>query len=139
MALETTVEQVDGSPPVTVLALDGELDATTYERLIDTVRQAYEGGTRNLVLDLSGLDFVSSSGLVAVHSAMRIMRGETPPDVEEGWQALREIHQEAEDGTVHANLRLCGVQDGVQKVLDRTGLAPLLPSYADRASAVASF
>lgn len=139
MALETTVEQVDGTPPVTVVGLDGELDGTSYERLIDIVRQAYDAGARNVVLDLSRLTFVSSSGLVAVHSAMRLMRGETPPDLEQGWEALRAIRDEVDDGRVHANLRLCGAQEGVQKVLDRTGLGPLLPSYPDRDAAIASF
>ena len=139
MALETTVEQVDGPMPVTVVTLDGELDGASYERVIDTVRQAYEGGARNLVLDLSKLEFISSSGLVALHSAMRLMRGEAPPDTEQGWEALRAIRDEVEDGKIHANLRVCGTQEGVQKVLDRTGLGPLLPSYPDRASAIAAF
>ena len=139
MALETTVEQHDGPPPVTVVALEGELDGTTYERVIDIVRKAYEGGARNLVLDVSNLTFVSSSGLVAVHSAMRIMRGEAPPDLEQGWQALRAIGDEVDAGVVASHLRLAGEQEGVQKVLDRTGLGPLLPSYPDRASAIASF
>lgn len=139
MALDTTVEQVDGPPPVTVVTLDGELDGTTYERVIDVVRRAYEGGARNLVLDVSKLTFVSSSGLVAVHSAMRIMRGEAPPDLEQGWEALRALRDEVDAGVVHSNLRLAGEQDGVQKVLDRTGLGPLLPSYPDRAAAIASF
>src|SRR5918993_3855110 len=139
MALETTVEQVDGPTPVTVVALDGELDGASYERVIDTVRQAYEGGARNLVLDLSKLEFISSSGLVALHSAMRLMRGEAPPDTEQGWEALRAIRDEVEDGKMHTSLRVCGTQEGVQKVLDRTGLGPLLPSYPDRASAIAAF
>ena len=38
MVLRTTVEQADGPVPVTILALDGELDASSYERVIDTVR-----------------------------------------------------------------------------------------------------
>jgi anti-anti-sigma factor len=139
MALDSTVEQVDGPPPVTVVTLDGELDGTTYERVIDIVRDAYQRGTRNLVLDVSKLTFVSSSGLVAVHSAMRIMRGEAPPDLEEGWAALRAIRDEVESGTTASNLRLAGEQESVQKVLDRTGLGPLLPSYPDRAAAIASF
>ena len=30
-----------------------------------------------------------------------------------------------------------GVQDAIQKVLDRTGLGPLIPTYPDRAAALA--
>jgi len=139
MALQTTVEQVEGPVPVTVIALDGELDGSTYERVIDSVRKVYESGGRRLLLDLTNLQFISSAGLVAMHSSMRMMRGEAPPDPEHGWEALRAIQSEVEDGTVQANLRLCGTQDAVQKVLDRTGLGPLLPSYPDRATALAAF
>jgi anti-anti-sigma factor len=139
MALQTTVEQVEGPVPVTILALDGELDGASYERVIDAVRGIYEGGGRHLLMDLTNLQFISSSGLVAMHSSMRMMRGEAPPDPEEGWGALHAIGAEVAEGAVQANLRLCGTQDAVQKVLDRTGLGPLIPTYPDRATALAAF
>lgn len=139
MALQTTVEYVEGRVPVTIVALDGELDATNFEKVIDTVRGAYEAGGRHLLLDLTALSFISSSGLVAIHAAMRLTRGEAPPDPEQGWEALRAMRDDVEAGTVVSNLRLCGTQGAVRKVLDRTGLGALIPSYPDRASAVASF
>ena len=137
MALQTTVEQVDGPEPVTILTLDGELDAAAFEGVIDTVRGMYDAGTRILVLDLTGLWFISSSGLVAIHAAMRLMRGEAAPDTEQGWVALRAVQQEADAGQISTALRLVGVQDAIQKVLDRTGLGPLIPTYRDRAAALA--
>ena len=137
MALQTTVEQVDGPEPITVLTLDGELDAAAFEGVIDTVRGMYDAGTRVLVLDLTGLWFISSSGLVAIHAAMRLMRGEAAPDTEQGWVALRSVRQEADAGQVSTALRLVGVQNTIQKVLDRTGLGPLIPTYRDRAAALA--
>jgi serine/threonine-protein kinase RsbW len=139
MALQTTVEQTQGRVPVTILALDGELDASTFEGVIDSVRDIYDGGGRHLVLDLSGLEFISSSGLVALYSALRIMRGEAPPDLEHGWAALRAMNDETEVGAAQMNVRLCGTQEEVQKVLDRTGLGGLFPSHPDQASAVAAF
>ena len=78
MALQTTVEHVDGPEPVTVLTLEGELDAAAFEGVIDTVRGMYDAGTRILVLDLTGLWFISSSGLVAIHAAMRRLPSSTP-------------------------------------------------------------
>jgi anti-anti-sigma factor len=137
MALQTTVEQVDGPEPITVLTLDGELDGTAFEGVIDTVRGLYDAGTRVLVMDLTRLWFISSSGLVAIHAAMRLMRGEAAPDTEQGWVALRAVQQEADAGQVSTALRLVGVQDAIKKVLDRTGLGPLIPTYRDRAAALA--
>jgi hypothetical protein len=38
MAMQTTVERVEGRVPVTVMSLSGELDASNYLRLVDDVR-----------------------------------------------------------------------------------------------------
>ena len=84
MALETSVEQASGRVPITVVALDGELDASNFTALIEQVRGLYDAGTRHLLLDLTGLRFMASSGLVALHSIVRLMHGEPPPDPEAG-------------------------------------------------------
>lgn len=139
MALHTTVEHADGRVPVVVLTLAGELDASSYEGVIASVRDIYANGGRHLVMDISELTFIASSGLVALHSSLRLMRGEDPPDPEYGWAAMRAVSNEVSDATPQTNIRLSGTQSAIQKVLDRTGLAALFPSYPDRAAAIAAF
>jgi anti-anti-sigma factor len=126
VAMTIDVEDLGGSPAVSVVALDGELDASNYEQVIGIVRDAYARGARGLVLDLSKLTFMASSGLFALHSAFRIMRGETPPDPEAGWGALHEVSRDHDEPA--ANVR----------VLERTGMGQLFPVDADRDTAVAS-
>lgn len=138
MALDTTVEQVDGATPVTVMALDGELDASNFEDLVRQVQDLYEAGTRSLVLDLSGLRFMASSGLVALHSIVRVLRGEAPDDPDAGWQALHDVGLDASGDQAQSQVQLCSVQPGVRRVLDRTGLHRLFRIHEDRASAVAA-
>lgn len=138
MALDTTVEQVDGDPPLTVLALAGELDASNFASLVSEVQGLYAAGTRRLVLDLSELRFMASSGLVALHSIVRILQGEAPDDLEAGWGSLHAIGHDVAGGGTQTDVQLCGVQPGVQRVLDRTGLAGLFVIHADRAAAIAA-
>ena len=136
MAMTMDVEQLGGTPRVTVIALTGELDASNYEQVIDIVRSAYADGSRGLVLDLEQLTFMASSGLFALHSAVRIMRGETPPDPEEGWGAL---HQMAQDENAQAStVRLAAAQEAIARVLDRTGMLRLFALDGSRAEAVAA-
>ena len=136
MAMTIDVEHLGGSPAVSVIELDGELDASNYERVIEAVRDAYERGTRGLVLDLSKLTFMASSGLFALHSAFRIMRGETAPDPEAGWGAL---HEMAGDHDLEsADVRLAAPQEAIARVLERTGMGKLFPIDADRSSSVAA-
>ena len=47
-----------------------------FEELVDTVRGLYDDGHRALLIDLAGLRFMASSGLVALHSIVRLMHGE---------------------------------------------------------------
>ena len=138
MALDTTIEQVDGPTPVTVMALDGELDASNFTELVRQVQDLYGAGTRSLVLDLEGLRFMASSGLVALHSIVRVLRGEAPDDPDAGWQALHDVGLDASGGGPQTQVQLCAVQPGVQRVLDRTGLNRLFRVHADRATAVAA-
>jgi anti-anti-sigma factor len=134
MALETTVEQVEARVPLTIIALAGEVDASNFEALIATARQQYEAGTRHLLLDLTDLTFMASSGLVALHSIVRIMHGEAPPDPEAGWSAL---HATAGSGA-QREVQLCAPQPGVERVLARTGLDRLFVVHPDRSSAIAA-
>ena len=136
MAMTIDVEDLGGSPAVSVVSLDGELDASNYERVIEVVRDAYARGTRGLVIDMSRLTFMASSGLFALHSAFRIMRGETPPDPEAGWGAL---HEMAGDHDLEsADVRLAGPQEAIARVLERTGMGKLFPIDADLDAAVAA-
>jgi anti-anti-sigma factor len=136
MAMTIDVEHLGGSPSISVIALDGELDASNYERVIEVVRDAYANGARGLVLDLEHLTFMASSGLFALHSALRIMRGETPPDPEMGWGALHEMSQDHDAPA--ANVRLAAAQEPIARVLERTGMTGLFGIDASRADAIAA-
>ncbi len=138
--METRVERGAGPPDVAVLALEGELDASNFEDVIAAGRSLYADGTRRLVLDLSGLRYMGSSGLVALHSLAVLMRGEEPPDPEYGWSAFHSVGRDAaaESGPQQA-VKIAGVQPSVERVLDRTGLKRYFEVHPDRAAALASF
>jgi len=138
MALQTTVEHVEARVPITVVALDGELDASNFERVIDEVRGLYAAGDRTLLLGLSGLNFMASSGLVALHAIVLVMHGEEPPDLEGGWSAFHALTNAVEGGERQAEVQLCGTQPAVTRVLERTGLDRLFMSHPDRATAIAA-
>jgi anti-anti-sigma regulatory factor len=139
MALTTSTEEVHGREPITVITLEGELDASNFERLIDDVRGLYDAGARNLLFDLSGLTFLASSGLVALHSIVRIMRGEPPPDPDAGWDALHSLGLDVESGTAQREVQLAAPQAAVARVLQRTGLDRLFKVHPDRAAGIANF
>ena len=139
MALTTSTEEVEGRVPITVITLEGELDASNFERLIDDVRGLYDAGARNLLFDLSALTFLASSGLVALHSIVRIMRGEPPPDPDAGWDALHSLGLDVESGAAQREVQLAAPQPAVARVLQRTGLDRMFTVHPDRAAGIADF
>ncbi len=129
---------VPDKPATIILDLDGELDASNYMDVIDRVRQLYDEGARQLIIDLSDLTFLSSSGLVALHSAAMIMRGENPPGPELGWSAFHAIATDVEQG-FETCCKLVNPQGRVRKTLDMTGFNAFLEVFDDTDAAVRSF
>ena len=136
--MEMTSGTVSGSPSIVILSLNGELDASNYLDVIDRVRQLYNGGARQLVIDLSELSFLSSSGLVSLHSAALVMRGEEPPNPELGWSASHPIAADVEQG-FETCCTLVNPQGRVRKTLEMTGFNTFLRIFDDTDAAVRSF
>jgi anti-anti-sigma regulatory factor len=136
--MEMNTSKVPHSPSITILDLDGELDASNYLDVIERVRQLYQSGTRQLVIDLSDLRFLSSSGLVSLHSAALIMRGDEPPSPELGWSAFHAIATDVEKG-FETCCKLVNPQGRVRKSLEMTGFNNFLEIFEDTSAAVESF
>jgi len=129
------VEFAKGQVPVTILSLQGDLDASNYESMIDRASQLYSEGTRHLLLDLSDLRFMSSSGLVAIHSIALLMSGVAPHDLQAGWNTIDQDHQLGPQPYV----KIINPQPKVVNALKMTGLDQLFEIFDDRQTAVASF
>jgi len=136
--MEMKSSGVPDSPTTVILDLDGELDASNYLDVIDRVRQLYNGGARQLVIDLSDLTFLSSSGLVSLHSSALVMRGEEPPSPDLGWSAFHAIASDVDQG-FETCCKLVNPQGRVRKTLEMTGFNTFLEIFDDTDAAVRSF
>jgi anti-anti-sigma regulatory factor len=136
--MQVTVEQVEGRVPVTILAIQGDLDASNYEQVIAKARELYAAGARHLLLDLSNMPFMGSSGVVAIHSIALLMGGETPPDPQAGWQAFHAIDHARADG-MQQQVKLLNPQPKVSRTLEITSMDDFFEIHTDRQAAIASF
>ncbi|PIE80120.1 MAG: hypothetical protein CSA11_09415 [Chloroflexi bacterium] len=138
--INMVVDAVTGSVPVTLLRLEGELDASNYETLSEKAQSLHRSGTRNLLLDLEKLSFVSSAGLVGIHSIALIMRGESLDNSQEGWHAFHAISQDLKKASgQEQHFKLLKPQPLVKKVLDTAGFTKVMSVFDDEETAVASF
>ncbi len=136
--MNITTEQAQARVPVTILRPHGEVDGSNYREVIDRARELYQTGARHLLIDLADTPYMSSAGLVALHSIALLYMGNQPPDLEDGWRAIRAVG-EAGGGEAQPNVRLLNLQPKVTRVLDQTGLLTFFETYSDQATAVASF
>lgn len=133
-----TIDQAQGKVPVTILGVQGDLDASNYQDVIDSATQAYEAGARDILIDMSDIKFMSSSGLVALHSIALLMRGEELPDPEYGWEAFRTLDRDRESG-IQGHVKLLNPQPQVDRSLEITRLNKFFEIYTDLDTAVGSF
>jgi anti-anti-sigma regulatory factor len=136
--MEIKTSTAPDSPGTVILSLNGELDASNYLDVIEKVRQLYKEGARQLVIDLSDVKFLSSSGLVSLHSAALIMRGDEPPNPELGWSAFHAIASDVDRG-FETCCKLVNPQGRVRKTLEMAGFNTFLEIYDDIDAAVRSF
>ena len=102
----------DRKADVVVLALSGKLDATTAKDFEDKILGVINSGIQRLVVDLSQLEYVSSSGLrVFLVAAKRLERT---------------------DGKIV----LCSMKDQVRQVFDLAGFSSILSIYGSRDEAL---
>ncbi len=138
--MKIEVEFVQVPIPVTVIVPIGELDASNYTILVEKVSDLYQSGTRNLLIDLSRVPFMASSGLVAFHRVALIMREDSPIELQDQRNPMRAIAQEVQSKRGHDHhCKLLNPQARVAQTLQVTGFDKILAVYFDRKEALESF
>ncbi|HMV29165.1 MAG TPA: STAS domain-containing protein [Anaerolineales bacterium] len=123
---------------VTVLHVMGDVDSSNYTEVIIKAQQLYDDGTRNLLLDLANVPYVSSAGLMAFHTIARVFAGHSIQGGESGRPTFRSINPK-DDASAREHVKLLSPQPAVEQVLDVIGLKQFFEIYTDLKVAVQSF
>ena len=134
--MQITVSQEQGN--VVILQIVGHLDGQSYQDLIMKAQEMIVGGAKNILLDMSDLTYISSAGLVSLHTISMLLRGEKTPDPEQGWSALKSMDR-TRDGGMQKNLKLLNPAAQVVSVLDMVGFTEFFEIFTDRQKAIDSF
>jgi anti-anti-sigma factor len=96
------------SGDVCVVTAQGRLDGTTSSIFAERLEKLISSDKPKLLIDLAGVDFVTSAGLRAVLGVVKKIK------------------------SAHGVLAVCGVRAEVQDILDITGLTPMMHIYPQR-------
>jgi anti-anti-sigma factor len=136
--MEITVLQEQGRAAVSVIRISGHLDGQTYQDLISKANEIVGTGAKNILLDLSDLTYISSAGLVSLHTIALMTRGEELPNPEQGWSTLKSMDR-THDGGLQKYLKLLNPRPEVTKVLEMVGFSEFFEVFTDRQKAIDSF
>jgi anti-anti-sigma factor len=136
--MNISVTKEAGRVDVTVLHVDGQLDGQSYQDLILKAKELFHAGSRDFILDLTDLTYISSAGLVALHSIALLLKGEEMPDTEHGWSAYRSMGRGSEAG-MQTHIKLLNPREEVRSVLGMVGFDRVFEIFTDLDEAVKSF
>jgi anti-anti-sigma factor len=136
--MEITVSKQTGRVEVTVLRLNGELDGQTYQKLIDQAKELYASGVRDFLLDMGDLTYISSAGLVAMHTVALLLRGEAVSDTEDGWASMKSAKKTSDD-KMQEHIKLLNPRPEVRSVLEMVGFDRVFEIHSNVEDAVKSF
>jgi anti-anti-sigma factor len=118
--LKIIKEQVQGNVHITVLHLNGWLDMQSEELLLATARDAYNEGSRYLLIDLAEVVTLTSAGIRAMQKVYKIF---TP------------VEERAKMGRV----KLCNAPPQIYHILGITGFLLTIVNYESMQAAIDSF
>src|SRR5271157_1065438 len=136
--MEITVSNQQGRVPVMVLQPHGDVDASNYAELVNKARELFNSGAKDFLVDLSDVPFMSSAGLVALHSIAMSLRGEQPIDPRSGWATLKSMDR-SRGAAMQTHIKLLGPQQMVSETLDKAGFTQFFQVFTDLTKAVVSF
>lgn len=120
--LDIMVGKAQGSVEVTILRVEGDIDAATHKSLQDKGTEVINAGAKHIILDLGGVKYMGSAGFRAIH-AMSNMLGDGA----------------AAGLSKSPYLKLLNPTEAVARVIKTLGFDVYLDIYQDRDEAINSF
>jgi anti-anti-sigma factor len=111
------IKQTKGRVPVTIFQLQERIHLGNFSELENMTKDAYENGTRDLVIDLSRTDNMTSIGL----------------------RSLVVVHKVLAKSDNGRHLKIAGATTVMREIMQVTGISQFIEIYDTVDEAVASF
>ena len=100
---------------INIYWLHGQLDTNTSQEFEHRLFKAITSGAKNLVINLTGLHYISSAGIRVILKAINALR------------------------RINGRIMLCCLQDYVKEVFETSGVGGMLPIFATKDDALRAF
>ena len=131
MEIDVSIHQA--KEPIAAMRVKGEINASNFVLVTDKAQEIYQKPARNLIIDLSEVPGISSTGIAAIHNIALLYSG-----------VPQNVQQDAQPDFTHSSnarkhVKLLNPQPEVDKSLEAAGLKLFFKVFKDLESALASF
>jgi anti-anti-sigma regulatory factor len=121
---------------IAVMQITGEVDGSNYLDVVTEARKLYGGTAKDLIVDLSNVTDISSTGLAALHQISLIYGGSEHRVEIDGTELRPDI---THSSSARKHVKLLAPQPAVDKALQDSGLKLFFKVFGDLESAINSF
>ena len=128
--MNITVDVKQARELIAIMRLQGDIDASNFVQIVDKAQEIYQNPSRHLIIDLSEVPSISSTGLAAIHKIALLYSGvseaKAHPDLTHNSNARKFV-------------KLLSPQPAVDKALETAGMKLFFKVFNDLESALNSF
>jgi anti-anti-sigma factor len=132
--MEIKVSPESGRVPVTLVHVEGKIDASTADAFLAEVTGLINNGTKDVLVDMSHVPYMSSAGLRSLHDIFNQLRAaNNETDGEEMRKGIGE-------GTYKSpHLKLLNLSEDTRTAFETAGFDMYIQTFTDRQEAINSF
>ncbi len=131
--MEISVSTAQGRVPVTILRVQGNLDAANADEFNAAANKAVKDGALDILLDFTQVQFMSSIGIRSLSMLYDLLHPGTEHEKDAIHSAMRANTYTA------AHLKLLNVNPRLRSTLDFVMMDRYLEMFTDEQAAIASF
>src|SRR5215211_7304247 len=134
--MDIQVSTENARVPVTIMHVDGNIDAQTYEQFQATAQELISRGAQYLLIDLSHSPFVSSAGLRALHQLFNQLRLSDP----DNQLSEADVRRGISAGTYKSpHIKLLNLSKETKTAFELSGFDMFIETFSNKEDALASF
>lgn len=109
------IEKKKSNQGIEIIQVSGRIDPLTSNQLEEELNKVISSGTSKLVLNLSGVDFISSSGLRVFLTGLKKVKAQ------------------------NGDIKICGMNSNIEKIFRISGFVSLFDIFPSEEEAVQKF
>ena len=135
--MEIKVSIHKAEKPIAILKIAGEINGSNYLEVVTKAQELFSEGTvRDLILDLSDVPSISTTGLAALHQISLIYGGSEHTIEHDGTEMRPDV---THSSSARKHVKLLHPQPEVDQALQLAGLKLFFRVFGDLETAIDSF